>query len=503
MKKIITLFFALSTMVGVAQNGIDFDGSNDYIQTTYPGITGTANRTFEAWIYLSSSPSSNVCILDYGLNAVGSRNTFYVTSTNKLGFISGGTNANIGSTNNNAVPIGQWAHVAFVLDNGTGYLYVNGSQVGTGSLTTVNTPAGNNNLKIGERVTGGSIPFDGVIDEVRIWNTALSQADIQANMNNEYCVIPTNLTAYYKLNSGVAGGNNTGVTTAIDEVASNNGTLINFSLSGTSSNWVSGASLTSGSGTPSNASITSCGPYTANTGQVWSTSGNYTDTISTPTGCDSVVNVTLTVKPNSTNSITATGCNKYTGPSGNQTWTTSGTVYDTLPSANGCDSILTIALTINTIDTTVLANGVFLTSYANNATYQWLDCNNGFMPIAGATAQTYKATANGSYAVEINDNGCIDTSACYAVTNVGIDENNFEKQVKVFPNPASNIIHVLIANNNHDVTVDVVDPLGKIVTTKTQNAARQISLPLNLPNGIYFVRITAGEFTSIKKITVL
>ena len=47
--------------------------------------------------------------------------------------------------------------------------------------------------------------------------------------------------------------------------------------------------------------------------------------------------------------------------------------------------------------------------------YQWLDCNNNFEPISGATAQNYTAIDNGNYAVVVNENGCIDTSACTAI----------------------------------------------------------------------------------------
>ena len=115
------------------QNALDFDGSNDYVQTTFGGVAGTANRTFEAWVYITSAPSGNSCILDYGANAVGSRNTFFVNTNRAIGYISGGTNANITSSTN-AVPLNTWTHVAFVLDNGTGYLYVNGQQKGTGNL---------------------------------------------------------------------------------------------------------------------------------------------------------------------------------------------------------------------------------------------------------------------------------------------------------------------------------------------------------------------------------
>ena len=141
MKKILFSYalLALSPFL-IAQNALNFDGTNDVVQTAYSGVLGAANRTFEARVFVSpSAPASNLAILDYGLNLAGQRNTFVVAGNRGLQFISGGTNANISSPAN-TVPVNQWVHVAFVLNNGTGYLYVNGNQVGTGSLTSVNTP---------------------------------------------------------------------------------------------------------------------------------------------------------------------------------------------------------------------------------------------------------------------------------------------------------------------------------------------------------------------------
>ncbi|MDP5170047.1 MAG: LamG domain-containing protein [Bacteroidia bacterium] len=226
-----------------AQNALNFDGTNDFVQTTYSGVLGSADRTFEAWINVAPGSAANNAILDYGLNAVGSRNTFLINPNNQVAFISGGTNANISSSINAIIP-GQWTHVAFVLNSGTGFFYVNGVQVGTGSLTSVNTPGGNATLRIGQRVSGGSIPFEGEIDEVRIWNYARTAAEIMNDMNAEFCAPQTGLMAYYQFNEGVAGGTNTGVTTAPDFSGNgNNGTLTNFSLSGASSNWVSGVTI--------------------------------------------------------------------------------------------------------------------------------------------------------------------------------------------------------------------------------------------------------------------
>ncbi len=248
MKKLLLLTILLlgtTTLFAQNQNGLNFDSNDDYVQTSFTGVTGTTNRTFEAWIYLSpSAPNTNLAILDYGLNAVGSRNTFMVNANRGLSFISGGTNANLSSTAG-IIPAGQWTQVAFVLSNGTGFFFVNGNQVGTGNLSTVNTPTTGTDLRIGRRVAGGAnLTFAGVIDEVRIWNVALSQNDIITGGGSEICPSSNGLIAYYQFNEGMASAANSGVNVLPDLVSGNNGTLNNFSLSGGSSNWTPGAPVT-------------------------------------------------------------------------------------------------------------------------------------------------------------------------------------------------------------------------------------------------------------------
>ncbi|WP_082333724.1 LamG-like jellyroll fold domain-containing protein [Mangrovimonas sp. TPBH4] len=246
-KMILPACFAASMLTANAQNGLNFDGTDDYVQTSYAGVLSDIDRTFEAWIFVPSDYSGgNKAILDYGTNSSsgGTRNTFVINGDGSLKFISGGGYGNI-STDASVLTFGEWVHVAFVLDNGTGYLYVNGEEEASGILSGVNTPSGNDDLKIGQRVEGGSIPFNGIIDEVRIWDVARTAEAIQSTMNTELCVGTSGLVAYYKLNEGIAEGDNSSVTTAMDSAGDNNGILNGFAYSGTASNWVEGHGMVS------------------------------------------------------------------------------------------------------------------------------------------------------------------------------------------------------------------------------------------------------------------
>ena len=95
-----------------------------------------------------------------------------------------------------------------------------------------------------------------------------------------------------------------------------------------------------------NIAETTCSDYTAPDGMVYSTSGIYTAVVSSSAGCDSTVIIDLTVNAPTSSTITESVLDTYTVPSGDETYTTSGTYVDTIPNAAGCDSVITINLTV-------------------------------------------------------------------------------------------------------------------------------------------------------------
>lgn len=77
---------------------------------------------------------------------------------------------------------------------------------------------------------------------------------------------------------------------------------------------------------------------------------------------------------------------------------------------------------LNSTIFTATQNGTQLTADQSGATYQWLDCDNNYAVINGETNQSYTPAVTGNYAVEVNMNGCVDTSACFLVDYTGIEE---------------------------------------------------------------------------------
>jgi len=193
----------------------------------------------------------------------------------------------------------------------------------------------------------------------------------------------------------------------------------------------------------------------------------------------------------STSMTSDTGCISYLSPSGEFTWTSSGIYNDIIPSASGCDSIITIDLTIQNVDTSVVVNDPTLTANATNATFQWINCNNGLIP--GATNQNYTATSNGNYAVIVSQNGCADTSECFPITTVSFPESQPLNEINYFPNPVSDKLYINWGERIPDVNIIIFDFTGRIVFTKYLGSSSGTELELPFSSGFYHVQILSDS----------
>ncbi len=197
--------------------------------------------------------------------------------------------------------------------------------------------------------------------------------------------------------------------------------------------------------------------------------------------------------------ISVDACNDYLSPSGRFVWTASGTYQDTIGTVGGCDSIMTVNLTILPVDTSVTANANTLTSNQAGASYQWLDCANNNAPIPGATGQTYVAPMIGLYAVAVTTPDCSDTSACQVVLMVNADQPLPQNTAQVYPNPTDGAVHVRF-ERSVDFEVEVYDGFGRLVLQRAQLDAVADQFELDAPAGIYFVRIRTADSEKVVKL---
>lgn len=223
---------------GYAQQGasLNFDGTNDYVDlgnALSATLSNATNVSVEAWVYPTATTGVGAIV---GNHSGSTQFQLRRNAANYDFFLGFGA---FGVTSAATATVNTWQHVAGVFDGSNIHIYVNGQLSGT-TPVTYTLPASASPVEIGD--DGFAEYFAGNIDEVRVWSTARTQSEIQANMSCPVNEAATGLLALYGFNEAVAGGNNTAYTTLHDVTGhGNNGTLNGFTLTGTSSNYAADA----------------------------------------------------------------------------------------------------------------------------------------------------------------------------------------------------------------------------------------------------------------------
>lgn len=220
-----------------------------------------------------------------------------------------------------------------------------------------------------------------------------------------------------------------------------------------------------------------------------------TFTLTNQAGCDSVVTLNLSMGYSSETHQTDTACNYFTWPVDGKVYNSTGMYTAILAGAFGCDSVVTLDLTMYTVDTSITQNGSTLTSNQNNGTYQWLNCDSSHAPIAGETNQSFTALSNGSYALEVTHDGCVDTSACVHISSVGIGSiNTFH--ASLYPNPNQGTFTLDFAQAiNEGFQVYTRDMQGRILSVSHHANTQVVSIDSRVAPGMYRVDVVSDQFS--------
>ncbi len=263
--------------------------------------------------------------------------------------------------------------------------------------------------------------------------------------------------------------------------------------------------LTLGNSNSSTDTQTACDSFTWIDGITY-TESNYeaTQSLINIDGCDSIVTLNLTLGNSNSSTDTQTACNSFTWIDGITYTESNFEATHTLTNIDGCDSIVTLNLTLNSIDISINQDSPpTLVSNQDGATYQWINCDKNDEIIPGETDQSFTAVENGNYAVIIQLEDCIDTSDCVLIDNIGIDNQRKLHEVKIYPNPNQNgAIWIDLPNIGDNINVTLFDLSGKIIYEDYYSPNNTIFLDLNLAPGNYFIKLnsdyeTIGVFSII------
>jgi len=498
---------------GNANSAYDFDGVNDYLDFGNPTLLNPTPFSYSqsCWIKLVDYSAIQDPILSKRHQDNGNDwATALIKSDGKVSFFS--DDKQHYTTNFATSPVldsSFWYQFTFVKNGYSYIMYMNGYLVD--SIYDTHIMGGTNDNFIAGKQGAWNAFFKGKIDDIGIWNRALSSSEAQQLYSNgaqqtyqwstgdttsSILVSPDSTTTYYvTISNGIHSCvdsvtvtvNNPQFQFAQDSVSGCDTVTVNAGAGWSTYTWSSGDTTQSVSFTTTGMKVltvtdsigcaatdsiyvtvntyvtttmgdTSCDQYTwLQTGITYTMTGTYSDTIPTAVGCDSIIVLDLTINVSDTVRIPTIACDSFTWSQTGLTYYTSGVYSDSLVNNQGCDSILLLDLTITqTTSSTIsaaacdsftwLLNGmtynssgvysdtitnsqgcdsiVSLNLTINTLSYQLpqdtitscnqdsvlLDAGTGFTTYNwsnGDSTQTSYVSATGMYSVQVSDsNGC-------------------------------------------------------------------------------------------------
>lgn len=381
-----------------------------------------------------------------------------------------------------------WTHLVYTNDGVFGKFYQDGSLIKT--ITSTGNPILAGNAAFGRMNHPSNDAFNGKLDDIGIWNRALTQCEVQ------------------QLYTGVVGSAPSLTTTASSfSICSGQSTTLTASGAGTYT-WVPGNLTTA---------TVNVSPNTNTTYTVTGSNGSCTSTKTITINVNATPTVSAISNPSllcgSTNAtLTATGATSYTWMPGNvinnSITTSSLTTYTVTGKTGNCSSSKTITVQGTNIllqpqsQTVNTGTNVVMVAKSSNslATYQWqTDIGFGFQNISNAGQYSGVTTAtltinnlslmnnNSLYRCIISAPSCTLTSntATLTVTDANfINEYYLLQNITIYPNPASS--EITINSSVKFKAIKILNAIGEMALTQESSSNVSIS---TLSKGIYFIEL--------------
>lgn len=427
----------------IAGNALDLNGTSSYSLGNPSALQITGNMTIEMWLRPTSfSQRRN----PWG-KAYGGEGTITQETNGTLNFYwgtgAGNTTPYTGFNSGTALVLNQWSHIAIVRDmtNNTVNWYINGV------LTNSMVPPYSGSVSslaasIGQNYTGQG--YLGQIDELRVWNVARSQVQVQSTMNTVVAAFQASLAGYWRMDETT--GNIT------DASGSNLVSVLSGSPAFISSGAPIWPNFTWSPGTQLNTTVGSTVTSTS------TASRTYTVTATSPVGCSTTnaniavtVNTIPTASVSGTNTICAGGSSTFTASGGGTyLWSTGATsaaisvstagTYTVTVTNSGCTATASRALTVNALPSisitptspTICNGGSVTLTASGGASYAWSSgSGTSTTSVSPASTTSYTVTVTGG-------NTCTATaSKSVTVTQLVIGGQTFQSGDYVFSGASS------------------------------------------------------------------
>lgn len=221
--------------------------------------------------------------------------------------------------------------------------------------------------------------------------------------------------------------------------------------------------------------------------------GMYPITLRDQNSCDSTLYIQIKSHPRYQHNFTQVACNGRLIRFGKQVLGRSGQYTETFRSRAGCDSVVTLQLQLEPIDTSINQGGILLSaSLANNIKrYEWYDCNTQQV-ISQQSSPFFLPERNGRYAVRLYTDTCVYTSGCHSIQlSTASQQLDFSTQIQYYPNPSSTELHVkLPIALAGQYQLSWINSMGKIVRSEKKWLHQEnLFQTHDLANGLYLLRL--------------
>ncbi|WP_179349342.1 LamG-like jellyroll fold domain-containing protein [Winogradskyella pacifica] len=472
---------------------LNFGNSHDFIDCGDDAsvrITGNT-ITLEAYVKFNSFASQaylgNIINKD---DANGPFNSGYMLRAGGNGVVNftlGNSGWNETNSPENSISLNTWHHIAGVYDGTTAKIYVDGIEVASQDFT-MNIGNAYRNLNIGKDPQFNDRFLDAAIDDVRIWNIARTANQINKSKNCELQGVEEGLVAYYKFNHGLNADYNSSELQLVDATGNgNDGILNNFTLFGTTSNWLMGSPLTSGVVIPTAPAVDT---------QTFCGSATVTDL--------EIIGSTLKWYNSETNDTALIATTDLE----------TGTYYVSDSNANGCESERTMVnVIISDIPEVPIVTALVTYSQGDDASVltatsggldlAWYEAETGGVPDSEAPTPSTETIGSTSYWVaSVSDDGCYSERVEIVVTVeevLGVGDRNILNAIKVYPNPTDGQVSIMLPSIK-EVKITVYDLNGRLLLNNV-NTSDNFIINLNqYEAGIYVLKIKIDENETIKRI---
>ena len=158
-----------------------FDGVDDYVDCGNDAILAPEKLTIEFWMYPKVVNATKYIICKATNTGHARDYTLMFGSNGKMNFWFGENSNSYVSLNSSAISANQWIHIVVLRDGSNARFYLNGVEDTSKAYSFTPTDKGHT-LKLGDLDANAARYFNGLIDEVRIYNRALSIEEVRGNM---------------------------------------------------------------------------------------------------------------------------------------------------------------------------------------------------------------------------------------------------------------------------------------------------------------------------------